>query len=73
MSMVSIFMRENPIIFPDPHEYRQDRWLKGNLKERLNKYLLPFSKGTREDVEVVRDLFNPSVRLDLKGVRVLVK
>jgi cytochrome P450 len=105
VSMTSIFVHENPKIFPEPREFRPDRWLQGNSKERLDRYLVPFSKGTRaclginlayaelyltlaavfrqfdlelyettrEDIEVVHDFFNPSARLDSKGVRVLVK
>jgi len=107
VGMTSIFTHENPAIFPEPKEFRPDRWLKGgdSSKERLSKYLVNFSKGTRmclgmnlayaeiyltlaalfrrfelelfettrEDVDPVHDFFNPSARLDSKGVRVLVK
>ena len=104
--MTSIFIHDNPTIFPEPKEFRPERWLKGDsTKERLDKYLVNFSKGTRaclginlahaeiyltlaavfrrfdlelfettrEDVDTAHDFFNPSARLDSKGVRVLVK
>ena len=47
VSMTSRMMHENPRIFPEPHEFRPDRWLQKNSKERLDRYLAPFSKGTR--------------------------
>jgi cytochrome P450 len=47
VSMTSLLMHENPGIFPEPHEFRPDRWLQANSKERLDRYLVPFSKGTR--------------------------
>ncbi|KAI9778818.1 MAG: hypothetical protein M1839_007908 [Geoglossum umbratile] len=105
VSMTSIFMHDNPRLFPNPREFNPERWLKGNSEGRLEKYLVNFSKGTRgcvginlahaeiyltlasvftqfdlelyqttrEDVDVAHDFFNPSPRLDSKGVRVLVK
>ena len=106
VGMTSIFIHENPTIFPEPKEFRPERWLKGhNSKELLDKYLVNFSNGTRaclgmnlayaeiyltlaavfrrfdlelfettrEDVDIVHDFFNPSARLDSKGVRVRVK
>jgi cytochrome P450 len=105
VSMTSVLMHENPKYFPEPSVFRPERWLEGNSEKRLEKYLVPFSKGTRacagmnlayaeiyltlaamfgqfemelyettrEDVDVVHDFFNPSARLDSKGVRVLVK
>jgi cytochrome P450 len=47
MSMTSMFIHKNSRIFPEPHEFRPDRWLQGNPRERLDRYLVPFSKGTR--------------------------
>jgi cytochrome P450 len=105
VSMTSIFMHDNPRLFPNPREFKPERWLKGNSGDRLNKYLVNFSKGTRgclglnlayaeiyltlanvfsqfnlelyettrDDIDVVHDFFNPSPRLDSKGVRVLLK
>jgi cytochrome P450 len=45
-------MHENPRIFPEPHEFRPDRWLQGRSKERLDRYLAPFSKGTRSCIGI---------------------
>jgi cytochrome P450 len=48
VSMTSVFMHDNPTIFPEPKVFRPERWLKGDdSKERLDKYLVNFSKGTR--------------------------
>ena len=47
VGMTSIFIHDNPKYFPEPHKFRPDRWLKADSKERLDKYLVNFSKGTR--------------------------
>lgn len=104
MGMTSIFMHENPTIFPNPREFRPERWL-NQEGVRLERYLVPFSRGTRAciglnlayaemymalatlfrrfdlelfetsraDVDLAHDFFNPSARLDSKGVQVMVK
>lgn len=104
VGMTSIFLHENPTIFPNPREFRPERWI-NQEGARLEKYLVPFSRGTRAcigmnlayaemylslatlfrrfdfelfetskaDVEIVHDFFNPSVKLDSKGIRVMVK
>ena len=106
VSMTSVLLHENPAYFPEPSVFRPERWLEGNSPDkRLERYLVPFSKGTRacagmnlayaeiylalaavfgrlemelwettrDDVDVVHDFFNPSAKLDSKGVRVIVK
>lgn len=47
VSMSSMFMHHNAEIFPASHEWRPERWLEDNAMQRLDKYLVPFSKGTR--------------------------
>lgn len=54
MSMTSIFMHENPEIFPRPREFEPERWLDDNSpsasnpkQHQLSNYLVNFSKGTR--------------------------
>ena len=37
----------NPQLFPDPHKFDPDRWLKGEESVRLSKYLVSFSRGAR--------------------------
>ncbi len=43
--MTSTLMHLNPAIFPSPHEFRPERWLND---PRLDRYLVPFSKGSRQ-------------------------
>lgn len=54
MSMTSIFMHENPEIFPRPREFEPERWLdscspssSSSKQHQLSNYLVNFSKGTR--------------------------
>ncbi|KAI9806985.1 MAG: hypothetical protein M1833_002643 [Piccolia ochrophora] len=105
VSMSSVYMHDNAKIFPDPREWQPERWLEGDAMVRLDKYLVPFSKGTRAclginlayaelylgiagvfrqfelvlhdssrvDVETEHDFFNPTPKLDAKGLRATVK
>ncbi|KAL8799393.1 MAG: hypothetical protein Q9182_005935 [Xanthomendoza sp. 2 TL-2023] len=45
MCMTARLMQRHPHLFPDPDAFKPERWL-GN--PRLDKYLLSFSKGTRQ-------------------------
>jgi len=45
LSTSSVFIHRNPDIFPDPLEFRPERWLDG--EQRLDRYLVAFGKGTR--------------------------
>lgn len=47
VSMTSVFMHDNPTLFPDPHTFKPERWLEPGAKEKLSNYLVNFSKGTR--------------------------
>ena len=48
MSMTSVHIHDNPTIFPKPYEFNPDRWLPLNTNGmRLQKYLVPFGKGSR--------------------------
>jgi cytochrome P450 len=103
VGMTSIILHENPSIFPDPKKFDPERWI-GEGAQRLDKYLVNFSRGTRSclgiylaqaeiyltlaavfrrfdfelfqtdrsDIDVAHDFFNPSPKLDSKGLRVLV-
>ena len=38
----------DPVIFPEPHSFRPERWLDSNPDlERINRYFVPFSRGGR--------------------------
>lgn len=47
VGMTSIFLHDNPKFFPEPHEFRAERWLNPKSRDRLEKYLVNFSRGTR--------------------------
>jgi cytochrome P450 len=40
-------MHDNPTLFPSPRSFQPDRWLQPNSAQ-LRKYLVPFSKGSRQ-------------------------
>lgn len=44
VSMSMSLIQSNPKIFPEPNEFRPERWLEN---PRLDRYLLTFSRGTR--------------------------
>jgi cytochrome P450 len=47
--MTSYLMHHNPAIFPDSHTYNPQRFLEN---PRLDKYLVSFTKGTRQCVGI---------------------
>lgn len=51
VSMSAMLMHYNPDVFPEPEALNPDRWLPLDTEgKRLNKYLVPFSKGSRQCV-----------------------
>jgi cytochrome P450 len=46
-SSISLLLHSDPSIFPQPNEFRPERWIEN---PRLDKYLFAFSKGTRQCV-----------------------
>ena len=47
--MTSVMMHDDPSIFPNPRSFEPDRWLQAD-SAHLRKYLVPFSKGSRQCV-----------------------
>jgi cytochrome P450 len=64
--MTAGMLHENPRVFPEPCEFRPERWLKENAQERLDRYLAPFSKGTRACLGM--NLAHAELRLTLATV-----
>lgn len=54
ISMSVSILHSNPDIFPEPYEFKPERWLEN---PRLDRYLFTFSKGTRNCIGYV--LSNP--------------
>jgi cytochrome P450 len=51
ISMNGMLIHFNESYFPDPYEFKPDRWLENTVnptESRLEKYLVPFTKGTRQ-------------------------
>ena len=49
VSMTSMFMHDNPTIFPSPHTFKPERWLPLDTEgRRLQKYMVAFGKGSRQ-------------------------
>ena len=47
VGMTSIFMHDNPEKFPDPYAFQPERWMSKD-GDRAEKYLVNFSRGTRQ-------------------------
>ena len=51
MSMTPVHVHDNPTIFPEPYEFKPDRWLPLDTNGmRQQKYLVAFGKGSRSCV-----------------------
>lgn len=48
VAMTSLLQHRDPSKFPNPMKFDPDRWLNQSDDQRLEKYLVPFSKGTRQ-------------------------
>jgi cytochrome P450 len=47
VGMSSVFMHNNPDVFPSPRTFDPGRWLDPEMYQQRNRHLVPFSKGTR--------------------------
>jgi cytochrome P450 len=48
VAMTSLLQHRDPLKFPNPMKFDPERWLQQSDNGRLEKYLVPFSKGTRQ-------------------------
>ncbi|KAL8934452.1 MAG: hypothetical protein Q9216_005910 [Gyalolechia sp. 2 TL-2023] len=49
ISMTAVHIHDHPLIFPDPRTFKPERWLPLETEgARLQKYLVAFSKGSRQ-------------------------
>jgi cytochrome P450 len=49
VSMTSTLVHQDPAVFPEPLSFKPERWLDN---PRLDKYMLSFSKGTRQCIGI---------------------
>lgn len=66
VGMTSIFMHNNAKLFPKSHSFRPERWLEPGAKERLEKYLGNFGKGSRACLGI--NLAQAEIRFTLAAV-----
>ena len=48
VGMTSVLMHQNESVFPEPARFNPDRWIEVKERQRLEKYLVSFGKGTRQ-------------------------
>lgn len=48
VGMTSTLIHQNPNLFPEPMEFIPERWLDPTERQRSERYLVPFSKGSRQ-------------------------
>ena len=48
IGMTHRFIHHDPKIFPEPLEFRPERWMQGEKSKQLQKYLVTFSRGSRQ-------------------------
>ena len=46
--MTSVLMHHNESNFPDSYNFIPERWMDLETRQRLESYLVPFSKGSRQ-------------------------
>lgn len=48
IGMTHRFIHHNADIFPDPLAFKPERWMQGEKSKQLEKYLVTFSRGSRQ-------------------------
>ncbi|KAL9597628.1 MAG: hypothetical protein Q9219_005011 [cf. Caloplaca sp. 3 TL-2023] len=52
VGMTSTLMHQDESIFPEPKRFMPERWVEKEERQRLEKYLVPFSRGSRQCVGI---------------------
>lgn len=52
VGMTSLFMHHNEAIFPNSQKFLPERWMDLEQRKNLEKYLVPFSKGSRQCIGI---------------------
>lgn len=52
VGMTSMFLHNNEDIFPNAQSFIPERWMDTEQRKALEKYLVPFSKGSRQCVGI---------------------
>lgn len=53
VSGTSYFMHMDPELFPNPHEFDPERWIRAQQNgQRLEPFLVNFTKGTRQCIGI---------------------
>lgn len=53
VSQSTYFVHTDPSIFPDPHYFDPERWIKAAQQGvALNKFLVTFTKGSRQCIGI---------------------
>lgn len=80
ISMTSIFMHDDPTVFPLPRSYIPERWIQMDAESKariMGKHFVPFSKGSRmclgmnlayAEIYLVLAVLFSRYRLDIAGV-----
>lgn len=50
VGMTSVFMHHNEDIFPDSYNFVPERWIDPEHRKYLEKYMVSFTKGSRQCV-----------------------
>ncbi|KAI1914338.1 hypothetical protein LOZ61_002239 [Ophidiomyces ophidiicola] len=59
VGMTSVMMHHNERIFPDSYKFLPERWMDSQQRKYLEKYLVAFSKGSRQCVGIKYDVLLP--------------
>jgi cytochrome P450 len=65
-SMTTMFVHDDPEIFPNPSEFRPERWANSEDDRRLSKHLMNFGRGTRSCLG--KELANVEIHFALAAI-----